>query len=155
MSTDVKPSLALKRRLKAPPAQVFQAWTVPEKMTRWWGANTEASRTAEADVRVGGRFHVGFKGDNGEQHDVSGTYREVVADRKLVFTWAWDEEGATHQSGHESLVTITFRAIGRRTEMTMRHERFEATASRDSHNQGWTGSFDKLVDMLAGKPGRA
>jgi hypothetical protein len=41
-------------------------------MIQWWGASNAASRTAEADVRVGGRFHVGFRGNDGGQHDVSG-----------------------------------------------------------------------------------
>ena len=81
-----KPSLTLKRRLKAPPEKVYKAWTVPEEMMRWWGGNNPATRKAATDVRVGGRFDVGFKSDNGEQHNVGGFYREVVPNEKLVFT---------------------------------------------------------------------
>ncbi len=52
-----KPDLILKRRLKAPPAQVFEAWTRPEKMMRWWGVTPHPNKpVAETDVRVGGRF---------------------------------------------------------------------------------------------------
>ena len=82
-----KPSLTLKRRLKAPPEKVYKAWTVPEEMMRWWGGNNPATHMAATDVRVGGRFDVGFKSDNGEQHNVGGFYREVVPNEKLVFTW--------------------------------------------------------------------
>ena len=58
-------------------------------MMRWSGGSEQAYRSAETDLRVGGRFHVGFKGETGEQQDVSGTYKEVVPNRKLVFSWAW------------------------------------------------------------------
>ena len=56
-----KPSLALKRRFKASPAQLFEAWTQPEKMIRWWGVTGHPKTPiAEADVKVGGRFRVQF-----------------------------------------------------------------------------------------------
>jgi uncharacterized protein YndB with AHSA1/START domain len=81
-----KPSLTLKRRLNAPPAKVYAAWTEPEKLTRWFGPDSGAVTKAETDLRVGGRFHVVFFTEDGEEHDVSGVYREVVPDERLVFT---------------------------------------------------------------------
>ena len=50
-----KPSLTLKRRIKAPPAQVFNAWTDPEKIVRWFGPAETISGSVRAalDVRVG------------------------------------------------------------------------------------------------------
>src|SRR5436190_14151392 len=88
VQTATKPSLTLKRRLKAPPAKVYDAWTDPTKIARWWGPAQAQFLGAETDARVGGRFHVRFATPDGEQHDVSGVYREVVPDEKLVFTWA-------------------------------------------------------------------
>ena len=84
-----RPSLTLTRRFAAPPEKVYEAWTVPQKMIQWWGASNAASRTAKADVRVGGRFHVGFRGNNGDQHDVSGIYREVLPAEKLGHLEEW------------------------------------------------------------------
>ena len=57
---------------------------------------------------------------------VSGTYREIVPPERLVFTWAWEEDVSTHRAGHESIVTVTLRAVGGRTELTLRHERLES-----------------------------
>ena len=98
-----KPSLTLKRRLKAAPQKVYQAWTQPEQMTLWWGVTPHNSRKpiAETDLRVGGRFRVQFWGKNEEHHSVSGIYREVVPNRKLVFSWAWQSTPE-----RESQVTI-------------------------------------------------
>src|SRR5262249_7105368 len=58
MSTAVatRPSLTLKRRLNAPPAKVYQAWTDPQKMMRWYAPANAETLAAESDTRVGGRF---------------------------------------------------------------------------------------------------
>ena len=139
-----KPSLTLKRRLKAPPEKVYQAWTHPEQMTRWWGGNNPASRVAETDVRVGGRFHVGFKGDNGEQHDVSGTYKEIVPDRRLVFSWAWRTTPE-----RESQVTIDLKPDGDGTILTLMHEQFFNQKACDDHGVGWSMGLDQLEALFA------
>ena len=54
--TAVKPSLTLKRHLKAPPAKVFAAWIDPEKIKRWMGPGEVKAVSAECDARVGGRY---------------------------------------------------------------------------------------------------
>ena len=79
-----KPSLTLVRQFDAPVESVWRAWTEPEALKRWFGPDAGAVSVAQTDVRVGGRFHMVFKTLDGEQHDVSGTYREVEANRRLV-----------------------------------------------------------------------
>ena len=140
---DSKPSLTLKRRLKAPPEKVYEAWTQPAQMMRWWGGNNEATRTAETDLRVGGRFHVGFKGDTGEQHDVSGTYKEVVPNRKLVFSWAWRTTPE-----RESQVTIDIKPDTDGSILTLTHEQFFNVKARDDHGRGWSAGLDHLERLF-------
>ena len=108
-----KPSLTLKRRLKAPPEKVYEAWTKPEQMIRWWGKSTCRDPIAETDVKVGGRFRVQFWGEGGEHHSVSGVYREIEPNRLLVFSWAWQSTPE-----RESLVTIGLRPDGDGTILT-------------------------------------
>jgi uncharacterized protein YndB with AHSA1/START domain len=141
-----KPSLTLERRIKAPPAQVFQAWTDPKRVVQWFGpANTvQESVRAELDVRPGGRFTVSFATDDGERHGVSGVYREVVPDSRLVFTWAWRSTPE-----RESLVTITLAKDGDGTLLTLHHERFFDEKARDGHKRGWTGTLEKLERLFA------
>jgi len=138
-----KPSLTLKRRLKAPPEKVYEAWTQPAQMMRWWGGNNEASRTAETDLRVGGRFRVGFKGDNGEQHDVSGIYREVTPYSRLVFSWAWRTTPE-----RESQVTIDIRPDADGSILTLTHEQFFNQKACDDHRRGWGLALDQLERLL-------
>jgi uncharacterized protein YndB with AHSA1/START domain len=139
-----KPSLTIVRRIKAPPARVYAAWTRPELMVRWWGPDAGPVLSAEADPRVGGRFRVVFQTLDGETHDCRGEYQEVEADRKLVFTWEW-----VTLPERRSLVTIRFRQIEEGTELYFHHAQFFDEAARDGHRTGWSGAFEKLDALLA------
>ena len=140
----VKPSLTLKRRLNAPPERVFAAWTDPQKLMRWFGPEQIEMLRAEAEARVGGRFRLIMRGTDGEEHHVSGVYREVVPDRKLVFTWAWRTTPE-----RESLVTVDIRPDGAGSQLTLTHEQFFDEAARDRHEHGWTGCLNKLERYFA------
>ena len=141
-----KPSLTLKRRLKATPAQVFSAWTDPKKIVRWFGPKEaeQGSVQAEMDVRVGGRYRLRFKTEDGEQHEVGGTYREVMPNSRLKFTWAWHSTPE-----RESLVTVTVTRDGDSTMLTLHHEQFFDEKARDGHNRGWTSTLEKLDRYLS------
>ncbi len=145
MSKPQAPSLTLKRRLKAPAEKVFSAWTDPEKIVHWFGPaeTTGGSVRADMDVRVGGRYRMRFKTEDGESHEVGGEYKEVIANERLVFSWAWHSTPE-----RESLVTITLKADGDGTLLTLHHERFFDQKARDGHNRGWTGTLEKLERYL-------
>ena len=144
-----KPSLTLKRRLSAPPAKVFEAWTQAQHLAHWFGPPETAAGTidAELDVRAGGRFRVSFEATDGEYHEVSGVYREVVTNERLVFTWAWHSTPE-----RRSLVTVLFEPDGDGTLMTLIHEQFFDDAARDGHLYGWGGALDKLERYVALAP---
>lgn len=139
-----KPSLTLKRRLNAPPAKVFSAWTDPQKLKAWFGPGEAECLLTEADTRVGGRFRIVMRSSDGEEHDVSGVYREVVPDERLVFTWAWRSTPE-----RESLVTVALKGDGDGTLLTLTHEQFFDEAARNRHESGWSGALDKLEQYLA------
>jgi len=141
-----RPSLTLKRRLNAPPAKVWAAWTDPEKIARWFGPSEtrDGSVRAELDVRVGGRFRASFNTADGEYHQVGGVYREVAPNERLVFSWAWHSTPE-----QEALVTVTLRPDGAGTLLTLHHEQFFDQSAADGHRNGWTGSLDKLESYFA------
>lgn len=139
----VKPSLTIKRHFKAPPANVFAAWSDPEKISQWMGPAGVLKVSAECDLRTGGRYHIKMVMTD-DEHNVSGVYREIVPNEKLVFTWAWKST-----PDRESLVTLTFKNDNGGTLMTLLHEQFFDADARDRHNAGWTGTMDKLEKYLA------
>jgi uncharacterized protein YndB with AHSA1/START domain len=140
----VKPSLTIKRRFNAPPAKVFAAWTDPEKVKRWMGPGEVKAVSAESDPRQGGHYRWVMKAPDGDEFHVSGVYREVVPNKKLVFTWAWKSTPE-----RESLVTVLLKSDGDGTLMTLTHEQFFDDEARDRHNQGWEGALLKMEKYLA------
>ena len=139
-----KPSLTLRRHIKAPPAKVFAAWIDPEKVKRWMGPGDVRLLHAECDPRAGGRYRWLMKAPSGEEHDVSGVYREVIPNEKLVFTWAWKT-----MPERESLVTVLLKPDGDGTLLTLTHEQFFDEEARDRHQSGWNGALDKFERLFA------
>jgi len=111
---------------------------------RWYAPANAVTLAAETDARAGGRFRVLMRTADGEEHDVSGVYREVVPDQKLVFTWQWRSKPEW-----ESLVTVTLKRDGDGTILTLIHEQLPDDAERDGHRNGWSGALDKLALVVA------
>lgn len=145
--TDRLPSLSLVRRIKASPARVWAAITQPDLMLQWWGPDAGPTLRVEADVCPGGRASVVFRLLNGDEHNPTGVYREVVPEKKLVFTW--NLPGAPEAA---SLVTVRLEPFDEGTELTLTHEHLPDETARTSHEHGWNGLLDKLPVFLGGAP---
>jgi uncharacterized protein YndB with AHSA1/START domain len=141
-----QPSLTLKRRLNARPEKVYAAWTDPEKIAHWFGPAQvlAGSVQAEIDLRSGGHYRIAFDMTDGLHHQVGGVYRDVVPNRRLVFSWAWHSTPE-----RESLVTLSLQPDGDGTLLTLHHEQLFDEAARDGHESGWTGTLDKLEEFIA------
>jgi len=110
----------------------------------WMGPRDVKAVRAEGDACKGGRYRWVMKAPDGEEHDVSGVYREFIPNEKLVFTWAWKT-----MPERESLVTLTFKPDGDGTLFTLHHEQFFDDDARDRHQGGWTSAMDKLDKFLS------
>jgi uncharacterized protein YndB with AHSA1/START domain len=137
------PSLTLVRRFRAPPARVWAAWTRPEVMVLWFGPHHTRAEHAEADLRLGGRFRVVLRENNGERHEATGLYQEIEAERRLVFSWNW-----VSTPERVSRVTVAFRAVPDGTEVTLTHDRFADPETATRHTRGWTEALERLGTLL-------
>src|SRR6187549_3162193 len=137
------PSVTIVRQIKAPLAKVWAAITQPELMMQWWGPDAGPTLRAEADVRPGGRFSVVFRLLNGDEHNPTGIYQEVVPEKTLAFTW--DLPGKLEPA---SLVTFRLEPFEGGTELTLTHEHLPDEEARKSHEEGWSGLLDKLPVFL-------
>jgi uncharacterized protein YndB with AHSA1/START domain len=137
-----KTSLRIQRSYPVAPEKVWRAWTDAEALKRWWGAQPVAA--VELDVRAGGRYRICFGGADGNANECAGVYKEVVPNRRLVFTWHWPRTTPERVS----LITIEFRAAGTGTELDFRHEQFFDEQARDNHNRGWNAAFANLDKLL-------
>jgi uncharacterized protein YndB with AHSA1/START domain len=142
---EAKPSLTITRHYPVAPEKVWRAWTDPQALSHWFGpGDTDSVTRAELDVRAGGRYRIAFHTQDGEEHEVSGEYREVVENRRLSFTWAWKSTPE-----RVSLVTIEMLPSAQGCELNFLHERFFDQQARDNHERGWTGTFAKLDRFIA------
>jgi uncharacterized protein YndB with AHSA1/START domain len=139
--------LKLEREFKAKPDKVFAAWIEPEQIAKWFGPEGMTIPRKEIDARVGGKWLTTMRGPDGVDRTVSGVYREVDRPRRLVFTWAWHNDG---KRGHETEVTVDFRAKGSGTLMTLTQRTFAESKDRDMHQMGWSSSFNDLAKFLGG-----
>jgi uncharacterized protein YndB with AHSA1/START domain len=145
IATDDKASLQIRRLYKAPVAAVYAAWTNPEQMKHWMGPSDDFGESeVTLDVRVGGRYRIVMHSPDGDVHRVGGVFREIVPNKKLVYTWAWESTPE-----RESLVTLEFKPSGQGTELVLAHQRFADSQARDKHQEGWNGCLDRLGRFLS------
>ena len=139
--------LVITRIFDAPRHLVFQAWTEPDRATRWWGPQGFVTTYCNMDVRPGGAFRVCMRSPAGAEHWKQGVYREVVEPERLVFTFAWED--AEGKPGHQTLVTVTFAEHGNKTELTLHQAVFESVSRRDEHRRGWASTLKRFAEYLA------
>ena len=138
--------LELSHRYTAPRDDVFDAWTNPEVLRRWWAAApTWATPLAEVDAREGGGYRLSMRTDTGEVHTVGGEFTEVRAPERLAYTWAWEEGPEAAMAGSEStLVIVDFHEDGDGTLVTLTHSGFADEETRGMHAQGWEAVLANL-----------
>jgi uncharacterized protein YndB with AHSA1/START domain len=139
--------LLITRAFDAPRTLVWRAWTEPEHLVHWSAPHGYAVVECSGDLRPGGWWRSCMRSPEGVDLWNGGTYIEVTPPERLVFTFAWDDEGG--RPGLETLVTLEFAEADGRTTMTFRQTGFESEDSRDGHGGGWSQSFEKLATYLA------
>jgi uncharacterized protein YndB with AHSA1/START domain len=143
--------LLITHTFDAPASLVFAMWSDPEHMKHWMGPSNFNCPEAQIDFRIGGAYRGMIKSDEHGENWFGGIYREIVENKRLVFTFAWDNDEPS--AGIETLVTITFEEQNGKTVQTFHQRPFRDVESRDSHVGGWTEAFDKL-DAYASKISR-
>ena len=149
--------LVITRDFDAPRDLVWKAWTEPGQIKEWLRMGEGMTiESVKADVRVGGRFRIQQKMDDGEFFTAAGTYLEVKPPERLVYTWDWEKDGGGTEfgevEGKPSLITIEFLKRGNQTELVLTHSRFASVQSRDNHAEGWgrgVESFARFVEGLS------
>jgi uncharacterized protein YndB with AHSA1/START domain len=140
-------ALVVRRIIQASAARVFDAWTQPEQLRRWWGPRPVTCSAAELDVRVGGVYRIANQFPDGSVLWISGTFEIVEPPRRLVYTWEVEREVCT--APERSRVTVRFEPRDGATEVIVVHERIDSEETRADHEKGWTGCLENL-DALFG-----
>jgi uncharacterized protein YndB with AHSA1/START domain len=147
--------LVVTRTFNAPARIVFEAWTRPELLKRWWAPKSSGVSliSCEADVRVGGRYRFEFGHAGSKPMAFFGCYIEVIPYSRLVWTNDESDDGA--------VTTVTFEEKGGKTLLVM-HERYPSKEALDAAIAGMEGGMpetfaqlDELLVTLGASVGRS
>lgn len=141
--------LRIRRNIRATPEFLFNAWTTPEALLKWWGPRGVRCTAAEVDLQVGGAYRLANQLPDGQTVWISGVFEQVEKFRLLVFTWQVEAAGVIQKN--KERVTVTFqpdRVNSAVTEVCIVHERIGDGATRATHETGWEGCLDGL-EVLA------
>jgi uncharacterized protein YndB with AHSA1/START domain len=139
--------LLITRTFDAPASLLFALWSEPEHMKQWMGPANFTCPEVQIDFRVGGAYRVMITSPQHGESRFSGVYREIMQDKRIVFTFTWENHGPS--AGAEMLVTITFEERDGKTVQTFHQRPFFTVERRDSHVDGWNRAFVKLETYIA------
>jgi uncharacterized protein YndB with AHSA1/START domain len=133
--------LVVTRTFNGPARVVFEAWTKPELLKRWWAPKSTGVRllSCEADVRTGGRYRLEFGHGGSEPMTFFGRYIEVTPHSRLVWTNDESDDGA--------VTTVTLEEKGGKTLLVM-HELYPSKEALDRAIAGMEGGMPETFAQL-------
>jgi uncharacterized protein YndB with AHSA1/START domain len=140
--------LVFTRVFNAPRQRVFDAWTKPEHLVRWYGCHSSSLVVCEVDLRVGGSYCFVARMADGTEHALSGVYRDIAPPERLVFTQRFNDD-----PDKEALVALLFEERHGKTTMTMT-ALYRSAEDRQAVldigvARGTTETFERLAALLA------
>ena len=140
-------SVRIERTFAASAEDVFDAWTSPEVMRRWFHCAPDwDTPVAEVDLRVGGIVRVVMRKPDGSEAHAQGQYTVIDRPRRLVMTWTFDDDPSNLQ-----LIELSFSESDGVTTVLMINSGISTDERRDAQDEGWRGCFDELERTVAGE----
>jgi uncharacterized protein YndB with AHSA1/START domain len=139
-------TVRIERTFDASAEEVFDAWTSPEVMRRWFHCAPDWD-TPEAlvDLRVGGKVRVVMRRPDGTEVTSQGEYAMIDRPHRLVMTWMFDDDPS-----NEQLVELSFSESEGSTTVLMVNSGISTDERRDAQDEGWHACLDQLERLLAG-----
>lgn len=147
---EIMETVMVERTYSAPIDAVFDAWTNPVALEQWFGPPGFHAKVLTHDLQVGGRWRFLMANDAGDGFHHFGSFVEIDAPNRLVFTWASEEQvdGWRDENGDPTQDTVTFAASAAGATVTIVHERLANEIGRQALTGGWTGGLVCLGDFL-------
>lgn len=125
-------------------ASLYQAWTEEEHLKQWWhpNGNTLESVTNELQEAGAVAYHFAEAGLK-----ITGNYKEVVPNEKLVYTWNW-ELGDQALEKAEYVLTIEFKSADSGSSLHVLQEGFANVEDVTPHEDGWKAGLESLKNHL-------
>ena len=132
--------LLIERVFDAPVALVFRLWESRDHVLRWWGPEEFTTVELDWELVPGRPWRGAMTSKRFGLSRFGGVIREVDENRRLVFTFRWDEDSGQDL---DTLVTVILDERDGKTVQTFHQAPFSSVAIRDSHVGGWNSLFNK------------
>ncbi len=139
-------TLTITRNIPAERSKVFRAFVDCDAFSRWVGSKGMKVVECNQSAVKGGRYRAMLADEAGECHVLTGEFREVRPEERLVFSWEpqWGKE-----KGTPTTVTVELRDKDGGTELMLTQSVFSTLDARDRHARYWEGCLDSLQSYLA------
>jgi uncharacterized protein YndB with AHSA1/START domain len=135
----------IERTFAAPAEDVFDAWTSPEVMRRWFHVAPDwGTPEAEVDLRVGGTVRVVMRKPDGTEVEARGEYTLIERPRRLAMTWAFGDD-----AWQEQTIELSFSESEGATKVLMVNSGISTEERRGAQDEGWRGCLNELERALA------
>jgi uncharacterized protein YndB with AHSA1/START domain len=136
----------MKRVFPAAPSVVFEAFSDPDKLAKWWGPEGFTAPSVKFDPRVGADYRIEMQPSEGDPFYLTGEFREVDPPLRLAYTFVYEKPDPDDV---DTLVELSFRDLGESTEVVFTQGPFKTAARRGLHRDGWTDCFDRLEQLIS------
>ena len=139
-------TLTVFRSIPAERGKVYRAFVDRDAFSRWVGSTRMKVVECEQAAVKGGRYRALLQDEAGESHVLTGEFREVCPEDRLVFSWEpqWGKE-----KGTPTIVTIELLDKDGSTDLKLTQSVFSTLESRDRHARYWEGCLDSLQKYVA------
>lgn len=135
----------IERTFAASAEDVFDAWTSPEVMQRWFHCGYDwTTPEADVDLRLGGNVRVVMRRPDGTEVGAHGAYTLIDRPHRLVMTWTFEDDPS-----NEQLIELSFSEAEGATTVQMVNSRISTDERRDGQDQGWQRCLDQLERVIA------
>lgn len=142
-------SVTMVRKLKSPADAVFAAWTQPRLIARWLANGADTVTSISIDLKKGGHFRLeGLNGD-GEPYTYSGTYLDLIEDRRVALSWIYDGPVPALRSDSSVVIAEIRELDADLTELTLTHERLTGRDEAELYRVSWIECMGKLENVAA------
>jgi uncharacterized protein YndB with AHSA1/START domain len=143
--------LVVERQFTAPRTLMFQVFTQPEHLKRWWAPQPFTIPACTIDLRPGGIWHYCMRSPEGQDHWARSVYSEIVPPEKLVYTSTFADEYANPIAGlPEHLTTVTFTEEVGKTQVSARVQFASAAALKVAVDIGMLQGMNMTWNYLIG-----
>jgi uncharacterized protein YndB with AHSA1/START domain len=137
-------AVRIERTFAASAEEVFDAWTSPDVMRRWFHCDaTWDTPVAEVDLQVGGKIRVVMRRPDGTELEAQGIFTLIQRPHRLIMTWTFDDDPS-----NEQLLELSIMESKGATTVLLVNSRISTDERRDEQAKGWQGCLDELDRLL-------